>query len=109
MADLSLRVDKPGNVYRYIEEWDAVPASTGHGIHNLFLYGFFQWGVKRDTPVRAFSIVIQYSTTIGHEVDLGTPAHTLAEDASRVWPAFAAFRERCLSGQPGQGLATSAD
>jgi len=98
MADLSLRVDRPANVYRYIEEWEAIPAATGHDIHYLFLYGIFQWGAKRDTPVRSFSIVMQYSRTIGREVDLTTPAHILAEDVDRIMTAFAAFRQRCQVG-----------
>jgi hypothetical protein len=102
MADLSLRVDKPDNVYRYIEEWEAVPAATGHDIHYLFLYGVFQWDANRGTPVRAFSVVMQYSATLGREVDLTTPAHILEVDAERVWTAFDAFRKRCQDASRGR-------
>jgi hypothetical protein len=33
--DFELKKDKPGNVYRFIEDWEAIPSthSEGQGIH----------------------------------------------------------------------------
>jgi hypothetical protein len=92
---LLYRTDKAGNVYRYIEEWEAVPSSHGPEIFYLLLYGLFQWGVDRDTPVRAFSIVMQYSTKIGKNVDISQPAHIHEKDMKTVMEAFSAFASRC--------------
>jgi hypothetical protein len=97
MVTLMRRVDRPDSVYRYIEDWESVASKHGKGIHYLFLYGVFQWGPNRDQPVKAFAIVMQYSDTIGKDVDLGQPAHVLAQDVSVVLPAFTEFVRR-LSG-----------
>jgi hypothetical protein len=94
--DLELRKDKPGNVYRYIEDWEAIPSthSEGLSIHYLFLYGIFQWGSDRSDPVRACSIAMQYSNQIGTRVDVSQPAHILSVDADRVLAAFQQFVTR---------------
>lgn len=98
MPNLDFRVDKPDNTYRYIEEWEAVPSTHGNNIHYLFLYGIFKW---QGRFVRSFAIVVQYGSVLGQNVELQLPPHILAEDAERVWAAFAAFRERCSAATTG--------
>lgn len=93
--DLSLREDKPKNVYRMIEEWESVPSSHGSNISYLLLFGVFQWGADRGTPVRGFSIAMQYSAEIGKRVDVSQPAHITLEDTPRVLSAMNAFIARC--------------
>ncbi len=94
--DLELQKDKPGNVYRFVEAWEAVPSTHGEaqGVHYLFLAGIFQWGSDRSVPVRACSIAMQYSREIGKRVDVSQPAHILSEDADAVLAAFEQFVKR---------------
>jgi len=92
-VDLELRRDKPDNVCRFVEDWEAIPSahSDEQGIHYLFLVGIFQWGSDRSLPVRAFSIAMQYSNEIGKRVDVSQPPHILSDDAERVLAAFQRF------------------
>jgi hypothetical protein len=94
--DLELKKDKPGNVYRFIDAWEAVPSTHAEAqdVHYLFLVGIFQWGSDRSVPVRACSIAMQYSNEIGKRVDVAQPAHILSVDADRVLAAFQQFVSR---------------
>jgi hypothetical protein len=94
--DLELKKDKPDNVYRFIEDWEAIPSAhaEGQAIYYLFLAGIFQWGSDRSVPVRACSIAMQYSKEIGKRVDISQPAHILSGDVDRVLAAFQQFVKR---------------
>ncbi len=96
IIDLELKKDKPDNVYRFIEAWEAVPSThaDAQNVQYLFLAGVFQWGSDRSVPVRACSIAMQYSREIGKRVDVGQPAHILSGDADRVLAAFDQFVKR---------------
>ncbi len=89
--NLELRVDKPENVYRYVEDWSAVPSSHADDIFYLILRGVFQWGTNRDTPVQGYSIAMQYSPEAGRNVDVSQPPHILDADAENVQQALSAF------------------
>lgn len=88
---LELHKDKPENVYRYIEDWTAVPSSHAEDIFYLILRGVFQWGTDRGTPVQGYSIAMQYSSEAGHNIDVSQPPHILDADADRVQRAFSEF------------------
>lgn len=91
MANLELRIDKPENVYQFIFDWQAQPSAHGKNILYLFLHALVQWGTDRNNPVVVFVIVMQYSPTLGHNVDLTQPAHILEEDAPLILERFEAF------------------
>ena len=91
---LHLRQDKAENVYRYVERWEAHPSSQGEDVYYLLIVGVFQWGQRKENPVQGFSVAMQYSTTIGEDVDVSQPAHIHQDDAARVADAFAKFVKR---------------
>ena len=72
---LKLREDKPDNVYRFINRWHLVSSSHGDEVFYLFVDALVQWGPGRDYPAKVFSIVMQYSSEIGTNVDISQPAH----------------------------------
>ncbi len=88
---LELGKDKPGNVYRYINRWHLVPSSHGSDVFYLFVDALVQWGPKRDYPAKVFSMVMQYSSEIGHNVDVSQPAHIHVDDVHKVMQEFEAF------------------
>ena len=94
LITLQLKQDKAENVYRYIERWEAHQSSHGDAIYYLFVAGIFQWGRKKETPVKGFSIAMQYSARIGENVDVSQPAHVHEADAVKISDAFAAFVSR---------------
>ena len=91
---LELRVDKPENVYRYIYDWQESECSHGPNARYLFLHALVQWGPNREWPENVFSVAMQYSTSIGQNVDISQPAHLTEEDAVRVLREFSEFVAR---------------
>ena len=88
-VNLQLHIDKPDNTYRFIHDWRTVASHHGEDIFYLLIHGIMQWGV--DNPVDAFTIVIQYSTVPGQNVDISQPSHILREDIPNVLEEFRNF------------------
>lgn len=90
---LELKKDKPNNVYRFINRWQLHPSHHGDGgnVFYLFVDALVQWGPGRDYPANVFSIVMQYSPEIGHNVDISQPAHIHEKDIKEVNEAFQTF------------------
>jgi len=88
---LKLREPKDGAVYRFIHNWEAIPSSHRDDAYYLFLHVDVQWGKAKDRLQEVFTIVMQYSATIGHKVSLSQPAHVLVSDVEEVQERFAAF------------------
>lgn len=96
-VDLELCVDKPENVWRYIYAWQESECSHDFNVRYLFLHALVQWGSDKSHLENVYTIVIQYSTEIGKNVDISQPAHIVEKDVSRVLNEFQKFVETTRS------------
>lgn len=93
-TNFELRKPLNGQKYRWIRHWKAIAAydSTPNDPRfYLLVHADVCWDDENIHPV--FAILMQHSTTIGHDVRLRKPAHIHPDDAVHIAKQFAAFVE----------------
>ena len=90
MANLTLGAFNPNTTYQQVHAWQ--PELSSHCNNGNIFYLFLDATVKWQGSVeRIYTIVMQYSSVTGQNLELQMPAHLLCEEALEISGRFYQF------------------
>ena len=88
MANLSVGIFNPNATYQQVHAWQPEPSSHGNDIFYLFLDATVKW---QGGTQRIYTVVMQYSSVTGQNLELQMPAHMPQAEALEISGRFYQF------------------